>query len=76
MHEKIKYNGEEYRVGYQHEIVENNKKIKAVTTAYIKDADDNVIAIGKSVCSKKDQFSKKLGRTIAKGRMLKVLQAL
>ena len=58
MYETVKHNGLDYRVGYQHEIVENDKKVKAITTAFIKDADENVVAIGKSTCSKKDQFSK------------------
>ena len=76
MIEKIEHKGKEYRVGYYHKIIEDNKKVRATTTAFIKDDDDNVIVKGIANCSIKDQFSKKMGRRIAKGRMIKALSEL
>lgn len=35
--------------------------------------DDNKISRGIAICSKKDQFNKKLGRSIALGRSIKAL---
>jgi len=76
MYELVKHNGQEYRVCYNHKRVEDDKKTQAVTKAFILDTEKNVIAEAEAVCSVKDQFNKKLGRTIAKGRLVKVLETM
>lgn len=45
------------------------------TLAVISNPDDSVVSIGVAYCRPGDQFSKRLGRTIALGRALKALAA-
>jgi hypothetical protein len=44
------------------------------TTAHIIDSNGDVVSIGKSICSKKDAFNRKMGRTIALGRAIKQMK--
>jgi hypothetical protein len=83
MKEKIRYEEKDYDIRYKHERYEEDKeviskygrplKISAKTIAYIAKEDNTIILKGESFCSVKDQFNKKLGRRIAKGRLLKQL---
>jgi hypothetical protein len=43
------------------------------TAATVYDAEENIIATGLAVCHPNDQFSKRIGRNIARGRALKRL---
>lgn len=81
MIEKVTYKGKEYNIKYQYErkkdkdghILSNGGK----TTAYIDEMLDSekklfaIVAKAEAHCSKKENFSKKLGRKIATGRLKK-----
>lgn len=46
-------------------------KNKSYTIASVYDEENKVLLIGKSICSPKDTFKKKIGRTISYGRAIK-----
>jgi len=86
--EKIKYGNEEYKVKYIHQRQTRPATVQeweeygvrdvalpkgGTTIAYIGQDFDNRIAEGRVDCSKKDSYSKKFGRMIATGRLLKGL---
>ena len=78
--EKIEYNGNEYLVGFVHEQINESfmhkgAKVKGFTKAFIKEAgkEGQVIDQAYAHCSVKDQFNKKIGRMISKGRLFKKL---
>lgn len=75
LHEKIKElkeEGYEVRIrharlrGKQHEL----KPKGGLTYVYITDKENKTLGIGKSVCSREDNFNRKLGATIALGRAI------
>jgi len=79
---KIRYTHKRPEEGENYMVVKGeggNIKASAITTAYICEEDENgkpiegakILAEATAVCSGKDQFCKKLGRTIALGRLLK-----
>ncbi len=47
--------------------------IKGLTICTIEDSNRNILASGYSVCSSKDNFNRKIGRSIAKQRAFKNL---
>jgi hypothetical protein len=56
---------------YYYESGENQRKITACLL--VSDRDARLLARGVAICSEKDNFSKKIGRAIAKGRATKAL---
>ena len=50
------------------------RKVQAVTVCELTDEKTNAVGVGYAFCSVKDQFNKKYGRRIAKGRALKQLR--
>ena len=81
--EKTEYKGQEYPIRYRHnrEIGDDGypKPHGGSTVAYIvlewnENGSIAKMLSGTAECSKNDVFSKKLGRTIAKGRLLKAIR--
>lgn len=78
----VKYMNKEYFVRFQHKKdfegkskYDDKMRIKGITIAYISERIENeyvVHAEAIAECSVKDHFDKKLGRTIALGRLLKM----
>lgn len=80
--EKLKQDGLTYRVFHNRPIVGEREDERPIfdgkggaTLVSIYDADGNFLANGTSVCSKRDNFTKKLGVTIALGRAYKSLSS-
>jgi hypothetical protein len=64
-------------VRYQHVRVFVNEKITprgGYTIAYIEDADHNMIVKGVAKCRYDEQFNKRIGRDVSRGRALKRLK--
>jgi hypothetical protein len=57
---------------FEHEEVKTRKGIVHITICLIMD-NDKVLAKGYSVCSHLDQYNRKLGNTIARGRARKAM---
>lgn len=81
--EKIKYNGKEYPLRYRHDRdigddgypkPKGGKTMAYIVTRWNDDGSIGELIGGDAECSKNDVFSKKLGRTIARGRLLKALK--
>jgi len=72
---EIEYKCKTYKIKYIHERIIKNGVIQTkggTTIAFIGDI-ESPISTGFSFVSKKDNYSKKLGRIIATGRLLKSL---
>ena len=54
----------------QNTVVNAKKNLPRITVASVYDTDTSTMSFGVSVCSPKDQFSKKAGRELAKERAL------
>ena len=73
---KYTIDGKDIHIYFEHErdMDEAGKIISnrgGKTIAYVIDKKTGMITKGESVCSKKDIYNKKLGRTIALGRLFK-----
>lgn len=58
---------------YQHTRVEVGAKRPFVITTCTLQEGDTTLAIGVAICSFRDQFNRKVGNTIARGRAMKAL---
>ncbi len=78
MEETIELNGMQYTLMYEHKrkFLKNGQLDNhgGVTIAFIKDRGvDTRLFEAEAKCCKKDIYNKKRGRTIAKGRLLKLI---
>ena len=83
--EMICFKDQEFPVKYRHERLideygnpahRGGKTVAFIVTKYNDDRTPKTMIEGEAVCGKKDVFSKKMGRTIAKGRLLKEIARL
>jgi hypothetical protein len=83
--EKVEYRGKEYFIKYRHErdIDEDGnpeqrggKTVAYIVLAWKEDGSILDMMLAEAECSKHDIFSKKLGRTIARGRLLKDIKMI
>jgi len=83
--EMVEFKGQEYPVKYRHERLleecgdiahRGGKTVAFIVTKYNDDRTPKTMIEGVAICGKKDVFGKKMGRMIAKGRLLKELKQL
>ena len=73
---KLTYKGKEYKVQYNHTGKQNGRRttVAFIAEPYVKDEPTKVIMSAVAECSNKDQFSKRIGRKISYGRLVKIHQ--
>ena len=72
----MEYKGKEYEVLFRHDRTKDGDKIASKggkTTAYIRNDKREDIISEISVCSMKDNYSKRIGRLISEGRLRKLV---
>lgn len=73
---KYEIEGKEIHIYFEHNRCKEGDDLSnrgGKTVAYVIDKKTGMITKGEAVCSKKDIYSKKLGRIIATGRLFKKL---